>query len=1008
LVEQLQAFVAGEKADGVHQGEAQVGKPPRVAFLFTGQGAQVARMGHELYLTQPAFRDALERCDRELRQYLEQPLLSLLYPETKEAAELIHQTAYAQPALFALEYALVTLWRSWGIAPEAVIGHSVGEYAAACAAGIFSLEAGLRIIAGRGRLMQSLPGGGEMAAIFASEPRVLEAIDACGNDVSIAAVNAPEQVVISGRGERVEQVLLHFERHGVRTQRLHVSHAFHSSLMQPILDQFEQEARQVAFQEPLVPWISSLTGCVLQNNEKLNAGYWTRQIRETVRFAKGVETLAQQGCSVFVEIGPSPVLLGMAATTLSQGNISLLPSLRTGRGDWQQLLDSLCALYVAGVEIDWNGFEGDYQRQRVALPTYPFERERCWIDAPSDNHLPSSVKELPDWFYEIQWRRKERNDDLPATPAPPGAWIIVSDNKGVGRALAASLESRGERCVTINSATSEEFDRLLDERTFNACRGIIHLCSLDSDANDDLTVAALEQQLGCASLIRFVQALEKHNTETRIWIVTEGAQPVGPRTEVSSVAQSTIWGLGRVLSLERPQLWGGLIDLEPNAPVTDQAADILDQITHEDDEDQVAFRGGDRYVPRLVHSYPKSRQPLTLRSDATYMITGGLGSLGLEFARWLVDQGARHLVLVSRRQQTAPIEALESIGASVEIISADVADEARMTSLVNELSPPLRGIIHAAGVQTRRSISEMNLDQFNAVLRPKVAGGWALHRATAGMDLDFLIFFSSMSSVTGSVELGHYAAANQFLDSLAQHRRARGMVALSINWGPWAGDGMVTSEIGGLFEKLGVKPLARDQAIQALATLAQCDSPQVTVADIDWQTFKPIYESRRPRPLVQEIAVEQAMPEDLQPAGPSKFTLQLEAASESDRAKLLRAHISVEVNSILGHDAGRLPLKNAGFFEMGMDSLMAMELKRRLESSLGCSLAPTLTFDYPNIDSLVDHILNSVLVFNGKVHPTEWLRSQTAEQVLSTVAELSDEEALTLLEEKLEMLEGNM
>jgi malonyl CoA-acyl carrier protein transacylase len=1016
LIEQLQAFAAGQKADGLHHGQTQAGHQPRLAFLFTGQGSQAAGMGQELYLSQPTFRNALQRCDRELRQYLEQPLLSVLYPEDDQSAEL-HQTAYAQPALFALEYALLTLWRSWGVTPEAVIGHSVGEYAAACAAGVFSLEEGLRMIAGRGRLMQSLPGGGGMAAVFASEPNVRQAIAACGNDVSVAAINAPEQVVISGRYERVEQLLGHFEERGVRTQRLQVSHAFHSSLMQPILDQFEQEAQQILFQQPSVPWISSLTGGLLQNGEKLNASYWSRQLRETVRFATGIEALAQQGCSVFLEIGPSPILLGMAATTLAQENLTLLPSLRTGRGDWQQLLDSLCALYVTGVEIDWKSFCGDYGRQRVALPTYPFERERCWIDPLPEKETGystsvQSAEDLPKWFYEIQWRHQERHDD-PAqeSPAQSGSWIILADTKGVGRALADRLEARGEHCFVVDSATGEDFDQHLAEYSFDTCRGIVHLHSLDSGSNESLTVASLEeaQRLGCANLIRLVQTLEKRTDDSpRLWIVTEGALSVGPHGDASSIAQSTIWGMGRVMSLERPQCWGGLIDLEPHTPATDQAAAILDQITFPDHEDQVAFREGQRFVPRLVEYEPKATNSFTLRSDATYLITGGLGSLGLEVARWMVEQGARHIALVSRRKAKAPVEVLSSMGASVTVVSADIADEARMTSLINELTPPLRGIVHAAGVQTRQSISEMSLEQLNDVMRPKVAGSWVLHKVTANIELDFLISFSSLSSVIGSVDLAHYAAANQFVDSLAQHRRAHGKVALSVNWGPWAGDGMVTSEIGDLFEKLGVKPLARNRAVQALATLAQSDSPQVTVADIDWQTFKPIYELRRPRPLVEEIVVEPAILEDAQPAGSSKLALELAAATESESARLLRAHIGGEVASILGQDLTRLPLKNAGFFEMGMDSLMAMELKRRLESSLGCSLASTLTFDYPNIDALVDHILTNVLALNGKTHSTEWLRSQTAEQVLSTVEDLSDEEALILLEEKLQMLEGNV
>jgi len=379
LREALRGWEAGEEVAGLFSGRMEGPDRPRIAFLYTGQGSQYVGMGRRLYETQPVFRAALDRCDGLLRGQLERPLLSVLYPGPGEASPL-DETAYTQPALFALEHALTELWRSWGIEPAAVMGHSVGEVAAACAAGVFSLEGGLRLIAERGRLMQALTVRGAMAAIMADEERAQREIARHGDQVAVAALNGPESVVISGAEAAVGEILASLEAQGVKTRRLTVSHAFHSPLMDPMLDRFEEATGEVQCALPRVPLISNLTGCPVRE-EITRARYWRRHAREPVRFLAAIRELHRLGYRLFVEIGPSPTLLGMGRGCVPEGGTTWLPSLRRGADDWSPILDSLATLYVRGAEVDWAGFDRGYPRRRVTLPTYPFQRRRYWIDA---------------------------------------------------------------------------------------------------------------------------------------------------------------------------------------------------------------------------------------------------------------------------------------------------------------------------------------------------------------------------------------------------------------------------------------------------------------------------------------------------------------------------------------------------------------------------------------------------------------------------------------------------
>ncbi len=466
LQQSLQAFATGEVPVGITTNCLTVGKPPQIAFLFTGQGSQYVGMGRELYETQPTFRQALDKCAAILNSYLDRPLLEVIYP-ADSSSSLIDQTQYTQPALFALEYALAQLWQSWDIKPTLMMGHSVGEYVAACLAGVFSLEDGLKLIAARGRFMQSLPQDGAMVSLLAEPERVIEAIQSYGGAVAIAAFNGARSVVISGKREPVFQVAEKFEAQGVKTKTLKVSHGFHSPLMEPMLEDFARVAKQITYSPPQIDLISNVTG-ELATAEIATPQYWCNHIRQPVKFAQGMTTLAQQDCEILLEIGAKPILLGMGRPCLSNLDVAqqedteyrLLPSLRPQKSDWQQMLASLGELYLQGIAINWQRFETDYpQLRRVVLPTYPFQRQRYWIE--NHHQQPNISSSETDWTPILSWLHQGKIPQV-QSQLETAATLSTEEIKLLPKLLELIVHQHQQQRTTVtNGSGTKSSDRVV-------------------------------------------------------------------------------------------------------------------------------------------------------------------------------------------------------------------------------------------------------------------------------------------------------------------------------------------------------------------------------------------------------------------------------------------------------------------------------------------------------------------------------------------------------------------
>ena len=1044
LLRRLEDFVVGREAEGVFNGKASDSEP-ELAFLFTGHKSQYMGMGCELYETQPIFRKALERCAEYLSSEFQISLLDVFYSED------ILQRPFEEAvcALASMQYALVELWNFWGIRPADVLGLSIGEYAAACAAGIFSIEDALALIVSLFRLIQTLPADGQAVAVFADEKTVTEAIQAYFPEVSIG-VYAGTQTGIAGRRQAVQSAISALEAKDIKCVPVEEAYAYHSFLMEPILDEFRKVTANVSYASPSCNMISCISGAPLSES-LMNSEYWCRNIREPAHFATAIEQLIRDGSQVFVEIGPKPIMCGMARHNLPENTGMWLGSLRPGVSDWQQILQTLAQLYVQGVAVDWERVH-ESERQ-AALPLSDYARQyRHWTDPfrqslqeaallPEEQFqspLITSLQQgntaalvedltktgalteaetrfLPkmagllmkqhqhaliarsaaDMLYQLEWRAVPKGAQAPPLQFPQaGVWVIFADRSGLADALAVELRSYQQECLLIYQGeefdystehqhctlpvSREGFQRLwqtLETEIETPILNILHLWSLDAASSDELTLQSLEQsqQIGCASLLALFQTLPPRSERFSppFHLITRGAVRIAEEDkQPPAIAQAPQVGFGKVLALEFPEFWGGLIDLDP-AGGEKSPAILLQEILGADREETIAIRGDTRYVARLRRYDPESSQTVLIQSDATYLVTGGVGALGLKVARWLVAQGAGHLVLTSRHGASERAKALLSIlgesGAEIRVVNVDVADETAMRELfvsLNDSMPPLKGIFHVAGLTAYETIPEVDTDKLEQMLRAKVSGTWNLHLFSRQMPLDFFVNFSSIASVWGSKGQAHYAAANAFLDLFAHYRRQLEMPVLTINWGPWAGGGMATPEAQGWLRRMGIEALQPEFAIESLDYLLSTASTQVVVARIEWELFQELYGLRGKHSLFEELQISPQQIEAGEVDSSRQTTREtilqkLKTAPKEQHQQLFTSYLQTLVARTVGVEASDID-EHCPLNSLGIDSLMAVELRNQIRADVGVEIPLEMFIESPTIAKLLEFLQKQI------------------------------------------------
>ncbi|WP_158750017.1 type I polyketide synthase [Acidobacterium sp. S8] len=974
---------------------------PSIAFLFTGQGSQFSGMGHSLYERNTTFRSAIDRCDKALAGKREHQLSSVIFGESGVPSELIDDTKWTQPALFAVEYALAMLWESWGLRPTIVQGHSLGEYVAACVAGILTLEDALMLAAERGRLMSELPRNGGMLFVRASEEVVLASIGSLPAVISIAASNGPESVVLSGRSAELNEIGRKLSAKGIKTQPLTVSHAFHSPMMEPMLDEFERQAANFDCKIPEIEFVSNVTGGVLGKDERIDAAYWRQHVRQTVKFAQGLNSLLDHKPELLLEIGPSPVLLGMAKAAHPELTMSSAAAMQRGKDEWVSAFEALRTAYLAGVPINWAEVYRDRSKQKLALPTYPFQRQRYWATSVprATSALAAATQQsvtkdpLEPLLYRTEWVAM-------ATPSVRSA----SGSKsaliaGEGSCLETMKESlsakgiytyalKGDARMFFAGSTSGDVQigrALIRDSLRNAAKPDVMLLMLPNHSEASDAPAATLQN--ATAILTVLQEVMGHGAEPPdVWLITQGAFVCGEADNRPDLAASIAEAMAKVARLEHPGLRIHHADLASDPTLADYAqfAGLLRNGTT---EHTMAIRGNALYVPRLARYQEQQQGLIAIQPHGAYLVTGAFGGLGLRTAEWLVERGAKEVYLVGRREPSpatrARIEKLAGANVRVHPVVADISKAEQIEELSSRIAADgaeLRGIVHAAGTLDDGTMTQQTPERFATVFAPKVSGGWLLHQFSLKYPLDFFVMFGSASALLGLSGQSNYAAANAFLDSLAELRHQRGLPATSVAWGAWSDIGMATRvKIAQRSTVIGIGSISPDKGMELQEQAILSGMPALAALPFDWKVFFAARTAHHDWPLLEKMA-DNAL-DSAKAAAPATLASLVLVAQPGQRLDVIRGYLRSRIASVLMLPSDYVWSDDQPFAELGLDSLMALELKNELQTSAGAALPPTYLFEYPNL-SLAAMYLDALIAGSRGSESTEAVAAGYEEIVL--------------------------
>ncbi|ANZ15338.1 Erythronolide synthase, modules 3 and 4 [Streptomyces noursei ATCC 11455] len=948
--------VAAGRAEIV--GTAETG-PRKVCFLFPGQGSQWAGMAAGLLDTAPVFAEEIRSCDEALAEFQDWSVESVLRQEP--GAPALDRVDVVQPALFAVMVSLAALWRSYGVEPDAVAGHSQGEIAAAYVAGALPLADAARLVALRSRSLRALSGQGGMLAVSLDEDGVRARLSAWGDRLAVAAANGPRSVVVSGDPEALRELAAECTEAGVRARMIDVDYASHSPQMDQVRAELDASLNGLAPRQTTVTFHSTVT-CQVMRGADLDAGYWFRNLRETVRFADVVRTLADQGYDAFIEISPHPVLAGGVTDVLDAAEhdtAMVVGSLQRDTDDRTAFLTSLATAHVDGADVRWQ--PAFAAAKTLDLPTYPFQRKHYW-----ETPAPRALPQADGLTYRASWT--PLGDRGPA--ALDGTWLVVTAQAATPQwadeLVRAIAEHGGVPVVctvdhatdpaVLTSAVAAAIDGVTD------LRGVLSLLAADESGLPGRPGAPA----GSVATTALTRAVRDAQLAAPMWCLTQGAVRTPGDDRLARPAQAAVHGLGRVAALELAERWGGTVDL-PEA-VDDRALTCMLQVLAADwprRESEVAVRANGLYGRRLVRANVAAGD---WTPHGTVLVTGAATPIGARLTRWLAANGAAHLVLVGERPDDEAHAPLTDVKTTV------VTDPADLGNVLETLPHPVTALVHAETQTAFGALTELDLDDFADILAAKTELLFAIDAALSGRQLEREIYCSSVAGVWGATSMAAYAAGSAYLDALAEHRSLTGRPCTAVAWSPWADTGAAVDQAR--LRERGLRALSPERALEVWKRILGAGSGTVAVSDVDWPVFTEGYGATRPTALFDELA-EHRVPatEDTGQAGRDDETVPtpralLAGLPAAERLEQLIELVAEAVARVLGHGSAAEVNVRRAFSELGFDSLASVRLRKELVAATGLRLPASLVFDHPTVTALARH-LDTRLAGDRSAQPAE-------------------------------------